>query len=233
MKDDYEKFYEQYGKCRNDEDSTVGVKTAELLTFNTSKPGGKRISFKEYVYRMTQEQNDVYYITGENIAVVSSSPFEENLRKKDHEELHVADPMDEYAVHQFKEMCKAISAIKTLRRRWIVRSNVLSDELKEDEDLHNKLKSSDQANISDEQEFNTENKHFREKCKGDTSHRRVWHVEGHRSKQVRVFRCDSSMPVRTVKSCFQDIQQLLEEMNSAITASEATELDHKNVRGIE
>ena len=33
--------------------------------------------------------------------------------------------------------------------------------MEEDEDLHNKLKSSDQANISDEQEFNTENKHFR------------------------------------------------------------------------
>ena len=59
-------------------------------------------------------------------------------------------------------MCKAISAIKTSRRRWIVRSKGLSDELKGDEDLHNKLKSSDQANISDEQEFNTENKHFRE-----------------------------------------------------------------------
>ena len=36
-----------------------------------------------------------------------------------------------------------------------------------------------------------------------------------------------SMPVRAVKSCFQDIQQLPEEMNSDITASEATELDHK------
>ena len=36
-----------------------------------------------------------------------------------------------------------------------------------------------------------------------------------------------SMPVRAVKSCFQDLQQLLEEMNSDITASEATELDHK------
>ena len=33
----------------------------------------------------------------------------------------------------------------------------LSDEMEEDEDLHNKLKSSDQANISDEQEFNTGN----------------------------------------------------------------------------
>ena len=35
------------------------------------------------------------------------------------------------------------------------------------------------------------------------------------------------MPIRAVKSCFQDIQQLLEEMNSDITASEAAELEHK------
>ena len=132
-------------------------------------------------------------------------------------------------------MCKAISAIKTLRRRWIVRSNVLSDELKGDEDLHNKLKSSDQANISDEQEFNTENKHFRGKCKGDTSHKRVWHVgEGHRSKQVRVYRCYrgtseyfSQYASQSGEVLLQDIQQLLEEMNSDITASEATELEHK------
>ena len=46
-------------------------------------------------------------------------------------------------------MCKAISAIKTLRRRWIVRSKVLSDELEEDEDLHNKLKCD--QHTSDEQ----------------------------------------------------------------------------------
>ena len=60
--------------------------------------------------------------------------------------------------------------------------------MEEDEDLH-KLKSSDQANNSDEQEFNTGNA-FQGICEGDTSHVRVWHVgEGHRSKQVRVYRC--------------------------------------------
>ena len=103
LKDDYEKFYEQYGKCRNDEDSTVGVKIAELLTFNTSKPGGKRISFMEYADRIKEGQSDIYHTTGESIAVVSSSPFEENLRKKGLEEHHMTDPMDEYAVYQFKE----------------------------------------------------------------------------------------------------------------------------------
>ena len=63
-------------------DSTVGVKTAEVLRFNTYKSGDERINSKEYADRIKEGQNDVYHITGENIAVVSSSPFEENLRKK-------------------------------------------------------------------------------------------------------------------------------------------------------
>ena len=76
--DYYNKLYEQFGMCLKHgihEDSTVGVKTAEVLRFNTSKPGDEQNSCKEYVYRMTQEQNDVYYITGESIAMVSSSSF--------------------------------------------------------------------------------------------------------------------------------------------------------------
>ena len=101
LKDDYEKFYEQYGKCRNDEDSTVGVKTAELLTFNTS--GDEQICLREHVDRMKEGQNDIWHITGESIAVVSSSPFEENLRQKGLEVLYMVDPVDEHAVQQLKE----------------------------------------------------------------------------------------------------------------------------------
>ena len=77
--------------------------------------------------------------------------------------------------------------------------------------------------------------HFKGKCKGDASHGRDWHVgEGHRRKQVRVFRCDRGtseyFPQYASQSgevLLQDIQQLLEEMNSDMTASEATELEHK------
>merc|ERR1711945_1849 len=58
---------------------------------------------KEYVDRMKEGQNDIYYITGESIAVVSSSPFLENLRKKGLEVLYMVDPVDEYAVQQLKE----------------------------------------------------------------------------------------------------------------------------------
>ena len=45
--DGYKKLYEQCGKCRNHEDSTVGVETAEVLRFNTTEPGGKPISCME------------------------------------------------------------------------------------------------------------------------------------------------------------------------------------------
>merc|ERR1712176_1740066 len=105
-KDDYKKFYEQFGKCLKlgvHEDSTNRTKVAELLRFHTSKSGDEQISFKEYVDRMKEGQNDIYYITGESIAAVSSSPFLETLRKKGLEVLYMVDPIDEYAVQQLKE----------------------------------------------------------------------------------------------------------------------------------
>merc|ERR1712151_1078366 len=74
-----------------------------LMRYQTSKSGDEQISFKEYIDRMKEGQNDIYYITGESIAAVSSSPFLETLRKKGLEVLYMVDPIDEYAVHQLKE----------------------------------------------------------------------------------------------------------------------------------
>merc|ERR1711993_89452 len=105
-KDDYKKFYEQFGKCLKlgvHEDSTNRTKVAELLRYHSSKSGDEQISLKEYVDRMKEGQNDIYYITGESIAAVSSSPFLESLRKKGLEVLYMVNPIDEYCVQQLKE----------------------------------------------------------------------------------------------------------------------------------
>merc|ERR1711937_595184 len=105
-KDDYKKFYEQFGKCLKlgvHEDSTNRTKIAELLRWHTSKSGDEQISLKEYVDRMKAGQQDIYYITGESIVAVSSSPFLETLRKKGLEVLYMVDPVDEYCVQQLKE----------------------------------------------------------------------------------------------------------------------------------
>merc|ERR1712166_283923 len=44
-----------------------------------------------------------YYITGDSIQMVSSSPFIEALRKKGFEVIYMVDPIDEYCVQQLKE----------------------------------------------------------------------------------------------------------------------------------
>merc|ERR1712216_82112 len=82
-KDDYKKFYEQFGKNLKlgiHEDSTNRAKLADLLRYQTSKSGDEMISLKEYCDRMKEGQSDIYYMTGESIQGVSSSPFIETLR---------------------------------------------------------------------------------------------------------------------------------------------------------
>merc|ERR1719178_601923 len=105
-KDDYKKFYEQFGKNLKlgiHEDSTNRAKLADLLRYQTSKSGDEMISLKEHVDRMKEGQNDIFYITGESIAQVSASPFIEQLRKKGFEVIYMVDPVDEYSVQQMKE----------------------------------------------------------------------------------------------------------------------------------
>ena len=117
LKDDYKKFYEAFGKCLKlgvHEDSTNRTKIAELLRFHTSKSGDEQISLKEYVDRMKEGQNDIFYITGESVAAVSSSPFLETLRKKGIEVLYMV------ACHPFYKLthlpsCTHVVCFPTIR----------------------------------------------------------------------------------------------------------------------
>lgn len=66
-------FDARFGKCLKlgvHEDSTNRTKVAELLRYHTSKSGDEQISLKEYVDRMKEGQNDIFYITGRCIQAV-------------------------------------------------------------------------------------------------------------------------------------------------------------------
>jgi len=105
-KDNYKKFYEQFGKNIKlgiHEDSTNRKKLAGMLRFYTSASGEEMCSFNDYVSRMKENQKDIYYITGESKEVVSSSSFVERLKKRGLEVVYMTEPIDEYVVQQLKE----------------------------------------------------------------------------------------------------------------------------------
>ena len=61
------------------EDSTNRVEIDELLPYQTSKFGDEFISFEEYVDRMEEGQNNVYYITGGKVLEQDISDLETSI----------------------------------------------------------------------------------------------------------------------------------------------------------
>jgi molecular chaperone HtpG len=105
-KDNFKKFYEQFGKNVKlgiHEDSVNRKKLAEFLRYHSSTSPDEPTSLKEYVGRMKENQKQIYYITGETKESVATSAFVEQVKARGFEVLYLIDPIDEYAVQQLKE----------------------------------------------------------------------------------------------------------------------------------
>ncbi|XP_072302106.1 heat shock protein HSP 90-beta [Eucyclogobius newberryi] len=105
-KDNYGKFYEAFSKNIKlgiHEDSQNRKKLSELLRYHSSQSGDEMTSLNEYLTRMKENQNSIYYITGESKDQVANSAFVERVRKRGFEVLYMTEPIDEYCIQQLKE----------------------------------------------------------------------------------------------------------------------------------
>lgn len=104
---DYDKFWGEYGtniKLGIIEDTANRARLAKLLRFQTSGlEKGKMVSLGDYVKRMKEKQEHIYYMAGSSFEEVASSPFVERLLKKGYEVLYLTDPVDEYCISALPE----------------------------------------------------------------------------------------------------------------------------------
>ena len=104
--DKYETFYKEFGqmlKIGVHTDPENRTKVAELIRYPTTASDEGLVSLKTYVERMKPDQQEIYYITGDNLNVLRHSPHLERLKDKGYEVLLMADPIDEWVVQALTE----------------------------------------------------------------------------------------------------------------------------------
>jgi len=104
----YQKFWKEFGKVLKEgivDDYSNRDRIAKLLRFasshdNVAEP---KIGLEEYVARMQEGQEKIYYITAESFAAAAHSPHLEIFRKKGIEVLLLNEPIDEWVVSHLHE----------------------------------------------------------------------------------------------------------------------------------
>ena len=78
------------------QDSSNRERLAELLRFYSNRSGNEWTTLKEYVSRMKEGQQHIYFITAaETKEQCAQSPFLEALEKRGFEVIFFTDPLDE------------------------------------------------------------------------------------------------------------------------------------------
>ncbi|MCD8145521.1 MAG: molecular chaperone HtpG [Oscillospiraceae bacterium] len=97
----YEQFWKSFGlqiKCGICSDyGTHKEMLQDLLMFHSSN-GDKPTTLAEYVERMPEDQQYIYFATGETVGKIASLPQAERIRDKSYEILYLTEDVDEFAM---------------------------------------------------------------------------------------------------------------------------------------
>ena len=106
--EDYIRFWDTFGAVLKEgpaEDFTNREKIADLLRFATTRDdeAAQRISMKQYVEAMKDDQQSIFYVVAENHATAKNSPHIEALREQGVEVLLLSDRVDEWLMSHLAE----------------------------------------------------------------------------------------------------------------------------------
>lgn len=104
----YQQFWKEFGLVLKEgpaEDSANQQAIAKLLRFATTQSEGSEqsVSLDDYLSRMVEGQEKIYYITADSYAAAKSSPHLELFRKKGIEVLLLSDRIDEWMMSYLTE----------------------------------------------------------------------------------------------------------------------------------
>ena len=88
-------IYNSYGMNKD--------KLQDLLVYLSSEDGEKGVTLKEYVMRMKEDQEHIYYASGDTIDKIKALPQAAAARDKGYEVLYMTDNVDEFTVQMMGE----------------------------------------------------------------------------------------------------------------------------------
>lgn len=99
--DKYRTFWREFGPFIKEgiaTDPDAKSRFMDLLRFpsSSSENADDLVSLKQYADRMKPDQNEIYYILGDDFKVLSRSPHLEYFRKHNLEVLYLTDPLDSF-----------------------------------------------------------------------------------------------------------------------------------------
>jgi molecular chaperone HtpG len=149
----YLEFWNNFGAVLKEglcESSEFREKILEICRFYSSKSPDKYITLAQYLERAKPNQDKIYFLTGETVEKIKSSPQLEIFLQKDVEVLYLIDAVDEFWVtvalpYKDKEL-------KSINRHDVDLENIdkKAEEKNEEDDNENK-KDQDEKDVSNSQ----------------------------------------------------------------------------------
>ena len=144
----YATFWNQFGAVLKEgpsEDNGNSEKIAKLFRFasSTSEGTDPSVSLTDYIERMKEGQDKIYYVTGDSHSVVANSPYLEVFRKHGIEVILMSDRIDEWMMGYLREFDG--KSFQDVARGDLDLSAIIGEDDKTDKDSKSKAEKKDQT----------------------------------------------------------------------------------------